>query len=150
MEVRQQRCGFFLVGTWGSGIFDNDEAQDWVDNLVSADNVNFLIFAIQEATRHRSAYLDVDQGAAALAACEVLACLRGRWAEDVAYPQEVRSWVQGQTFSPSDVHLDQALTALERVIGDRSELKELWTDDEPIENEWMINVARLRERLTPG
>ena len=67
------------MGAWGAGVFANDAAADWADDLVrggSADVVRAALAAAAE--RSPEADLDADEGCEALAAAEVVAATAGR------------------------------------------------------------------------
>ncbi|MBX3468564.1 MAG: DUF4259 domain-containing protein [Planctomycetes bacterium] len=93
------------------------------------------------------AYLDADVACEALAACEVLARLAGRPGYQNAYTESVDDWVAAH----ADLAVPPALVAratavIDRVLGERSELAELW--DEGDGAPWRATVDDLRRRVT--
>jgi hypothetical protein len=63
-----------MMGAWGAGAFDNDDALDWLSELVDSPD-----FALGRAVLDVTAleYLEAPEGSAALAAAEVVAAARG-------------------------------------------------------------------------
>ena len=92
-----------------------------------------------------SEYLDSDLGCNALAACEVLARLRGQAGYTDAYTEKVDKWVAMHQIIPSTEILSRASAAIDRILADNSELSELW--DEGGGDEWRAAVEDLRRRL---
>ena len=72
------------MGTWGHGPFDNDAAGDLLaDATDAASPATVVTRALRCAARAPAAKpLDVDDGAAAVAACELVAIASGHGASD--------------------------------------------------------------------
>ena len=83
------------MGAWGTGSFENDAALDWLPELEEADGPDVLDRTLRRVTEAGDDYLEVDEGAAAIAAAEVVAALLGAPAPDL--PDEVRAWVEVHT-----------------------------------------------------
>ena len=133
------------MGAWGSGPFENDDAGDWVYDLEGADDFALVRDALDVAG---SRYLDAGEGAAAVAAAVVVAAaLDPSGVEGV--PEAVTAWLDSHArqVDPGDRRL--ATAALDRVVGERSELAELW-DEAPDGPAWREGVAALRARLAGG
>jgi len=128
------------MGAWGHGPFDNDTAADWVYELTESQGPNTVIEALAITT---SSYLDVDEGTNAIAAAEVVAAALGQPAAQL--PDEVLAWLASHGSAFAAEHAALAALAVDRVMSDESELRELW--DEAESNEWRAAVANLRSRL---
>lgn len=126
------------MGAWGPGSFDNDDALDWLDDLV--DGASDAIRAALEATD--AEYLEAPDASSALAAAEVVAAAAGRPAADL--PGEVSEWLEEHGTRQAAALAPLARRAVERVRRD-SELKELWEEGDP--SEWLAAVDGLLERL---
>jgi hypothetical protein len=138
------------VGAWGAGNFENDAALDWVAELEAADGPDVLDRALRRVTEAGDDYLEVDAGAAALAAAEVVAALLGAPAPDL--PAAVRAWVERHAAVPPPLP-EVARRALTRATGDpeRSEVRGLWDDAAPEDRDaWRARVADLERRLHEG
>jgi hypothetical protein len=133
------------MGAWGALAFDNDTANDWAYGLEESDGLALVESALTEVEEVGGAYLDQDVACNALAACEVLARLRGNHGYKNAYTEKVDTWVTAHPSSPSPVLLKRALSAIDRILGDESELRELW--DESGGDEWRKGIDDLRQRV---
>lgn len=65
------------MGSWGSGLFQNDSAADLVFVLEHPADLELIINALRAVDDHKG-YLDVDFGDAALAAAEIVTALCGQ------------------------------------------------------------------------
>lgn len=134
------------MGAWDVGTFDNDTACDWGYELHGIDDLSAVRHAIEAVLVTKGDYLDSDVACEALAACEVIARLRGNWGERSDHSAVVDDWVQKHPAKPSQELVQHALEAIDRILGEASELKELW--DESHEGEkWRAAVADLRLRV---
>ncbi len=131
------------MGAWGTGTFDNDDAADWAYELGDALDLSPARQALA-ATMDSDGYLEIPEGACAVAAAAVVAAtfdgdLKG-------LPEEVGEWVDDHpgTASRGDARL--AVDALERVLSEDSELRDLW-GDAPEGAEWAKGLEKLCRRL---
>lgn len=111
------------MGAWGSGPFDNDDAADWLYELYECTDLSEIRSALMR-TADTSGYLDAPTGAVALAAATVLAGALGQVLD--LLPYTVTVWLEQvrPVATADDLHLAQA--AVNRVLGEDSELLELW------------------------
>ncbi len=116
------------MGAWGDKAFENDSALDW--------------FAELEADEED--YLDVDEGAAAIAAAEVVAAARGRGRDRVTKP--VIAWLDANAAQLVAEDIVLAARAVERVVGESSELRDLWEEGDA-DTPWHADVRTLLDRL---
>jgi hypothetical protein len=132
------------MGSWGTEVFANDDAMDWIAELENTDDIGVVERALS-AVNDASGYLEAPDCSLALAAAEVVATILKRPGPDV--PSEVFEWIArvGREISPSLP--DDAQRAVERVASD-SELLELWEEaGEPGLGEWRATLAELSTRL---
>jgi hypothetical protein len=90
--------------------------------------------------------LDADASCEALAACEVVARLKGNWGVRDAYTETLDEWVREHAAAPSGELVSQALAAIDRVLTAPSELLELWAESDDNAG-WRGAVADLRARV---
>jgi hypothetical protein len=129
------------MGGWGTGSFENDDAQDWLAQLASltVDDVKRLL---ARAADH-SDYLEAPESSVAVTAAEAVAALKG--APAAALPHEIADWVrQAKNDSLSEL-ANLAIRAIQRVRTN-SELKDLWLEAEGL-NEWSAALRDLEQRL---
>jgi hypothetical protein len=135
------------VGAWGVNTFDNDVACDWAYGLENARDLALVRGALQAILQSGTGPLDADLACEGLAACEVIARLKGQWGVRDAYTEEIDAWVVAHPTAPPPDLVPAATTAIDRVLSQPSELVGLW--DETAEGEqWRAAVADLRARVT--
>jgi hypothetical protein len=132
------------MGVWGTGIYDNDDAADW--------SSEFPTHGMQAVADALDAVLDVEyiespDGAAALAAADVVARLVSGRGEESVYCEEAAAWTDAHPGPPAPELIAKAVLAVERVRGDNSELAELWSEDSASVARWRASLADLVERL---
>lgn len=134
------------MGAWGVLAFDNDEANDWAYGLEETDDLSVVQSALAAVDAAGADYLDADTATEALAACEVLARLKGRPGYKNAYTEKVDNWVSSHPIKPDPQIIKQADGAIDRILAEKSELLELWDESDNAE-EWRGAVSDLRNRL---
>src|SRR5688572_18126280 len=110
------------MGTWAEDSFGNDTACDWAGDFSDNPSLNTVREAI-ESVLSSDEYLDSDQACECLVACEVLARLKGNWGQKSAYSETIDQWVESVTITPSEEVISLARKAIERILGDNSELQ---------------------------
>jgi hypothetical protein len=115
---------------------------DWIEELQAEGlpAAGGALAAIEELTPD---YLEAPVCAAALAAAEVIAALRGKPALEL--PEEITRWVATNPGDPGGELVDIAKRAVDAIAA-RSELKELWEESGDFD-EWHATVNDLRVRL---
>jgi hypothetical protein len=131
------------MGTWGIKNFENDDAIDWVGELVEQSDKDLVICSLTEIVANED-YLEVPECCEALCAIDIVACVKNDLVSNL--PQEVVDWLN----KTSDIEFDKdevelAKVALNRIIDD-SELKELIEDSE-VYDEWLAYLEEINERL---
>jgi len=134
------------MSCWAVDSFGNDDAADWVAALVDQTDSGLVDEAIADVL-NTSGYLEAPSASQALAAIEVLAAILHRPSLALLQNEQLVEWVrdQGQTVSPQQ--RTSAIAAIDRIIGDESELRELWEESEEF-GDWKKIIADLRLRLT--
>jgi len=133
------------MGAWGELAFDNDAANDWAHGLEEVDDLSLVESALGELEDVGDEYLDQDVACNALAASEVLARLHGNFGYRNAYTEKVDTWVMAHPTKPGPALLKRASEAILRILGESSELRELWEEGD--RNSWRKSVEDLRQRL---
>lgn len=135
------------MGEWGHEVFENDDAGDWVYDLeeVGADHIAATLAAVADAG---DADLDAGTACEGLAAAETVARLLGRPGQKDAYTESLDSWIASHPVSPSPELVRAAPSAVDRVLGEKSELAELWAETDS-GSAWRTSVEGLRMRLMP-
>jgi hypothetical protein len=138
------------MGAWGDGPWENDAALDALSEA-EAGGVERLREALRWAAETPGdAYLDVDDGASALAAAEVFAAVTAPRRERL--PARARDLADRVAASVGAEDLSLARRAVERVIGPSSELASLWAGhgaDSPWHRRVRALLADLPESSAP-
>lgn len=133
------------MGTWAAHTFGNDAACDWTYGLEEVDDLSLVLQAIEAVLEAEDDSLDAYLAREGLAACEVIARLKGNWGLRNAYSESLDQWVETHQISPSENLVQSALAVIDRVLGQSSELRELWEEGDA--SEWRQAVDNLRERV---
>jgi hypothetical protein len=134
------------LGAWGVLAFDNDDANDWAYGLDGVSDLSLMESAFAEVESASGGNLEPGPACTALAACEVLARLRGRPGYTNAYTETVDRWVASHPIAPPNELITRAGAVIVRILGPESELRELW--EEVGDEEWRAAVEDLRIRMS--
>jgi hypothetical protein len=138
------------MGAWGYGHFEDDLALDFMADVEDSDNPKEVITdALDSAIA--ADYMESDEGNAAIvAAAYVDAQLNGTKysASDQVDPLDVDTI--GERLPDLDLSglRKKAILALNKVLADKSELKELWEENEGDYPLWRKGIEQLIERLS--
>ncbi|WP_425616020.1 DUF4259 domain-containing protein [Anatilimnocola sp. NA78] len=131
------------MGAWGEGVFENDQASDWIDELVESGQSSAIDKLLLLAVKAKRGGLEADEASAALAAAEVVAAARGHRHADL--PAEVKEWLGTSGYSPNAKTVKLCVQATERILKD-SELQELWEEAGELPA-WKRGISGLLSRL---
>jgi hypothetical protein len=134
------------MGAWGCLPFDDDCTNDWAYGLEECDDLSLVESAFDALEEVGTDYLEVDAACSALGACEVLARLLGHPGYTNAYTEKVDQWVAAHPMKPSQALLQRASASIDRVLGDNSELRQLWDESEQ-GADWHKAIEDLRQRV---
>lgn len=134
------------MGAWGLDTFENDTASDWAFMLEETDDLSAVQAALQAVIDVDEDYLDSDLACEGLAACEVVARLKGNWGLRDVYSEPVDKWVEAHPITPDTAVVEQALFVTKRVLAPPSELLELWEESGEVK-EWIEKVNNLKNRV---
>lgn len=142
------------MGAWGCGVFDSDEAWDWLDELIESNSLNIILQPLKRVVNSSSKtilgifhtknkYLEEPLGSEALASAEAIAALLKRPGSNI--PKELINWAENNNLK---VDLNTANLAAEavKIIKTASELRELWEESNSY-SEWLDVVNDLENRL---
>lgn len=132
------------MGCWGIGNFDNDDAMDWSMRLNDSGGLG----PVEQVLRvpANGDYVETPEASEALAAAEVVSALLGHPATDL--PVDVARWVAKNRGLNARALRDVALTRARAVLGENSELRELWEENEEDFPFWKATVESLIARLS--
>ncbi len=129
------------MGGWGTGSFENDEAQNFLGRLNSVEVGDLKQMLAEAADRD---YMDAPESSVVIAVAEVVATARGNPPQ--AVPSQIAEWISKIEGAPSPEMSELARLAVYKVRTN-SELKDLWLEAEGL-NEWSAVLRDLEERLS--
>lgn len=132
------------MGTWGETAFQNDSALDWLRDLERLGPAHLRETLSRVAGTHEDDFLDVDEGASAIAAAEIVAAALCRGRDRL--PSAAVAWLAQNPGAVTEGALASARRAVQRVLADGSELRALW-DEGGADNAWRAEVQTLLKRL---
>ena len=109
------------MGAWSHEPFGNDDAGDWLSELVQSKDLSIVEAGLNAVTDDAEEYLQAPQCSTALAAAEVVAALLGR--PSTSLPAEAVGWTSGRS-RPSASLVAKAKRVVSAVL-ETSELQEL-------------------------
>ncbi len=134
------------MGAWGVGVFDNDTACDWASKLERSSDISAVREGIGRVLAVVDAYLNAEVAWEALAACEVIARLKGNWGPRNPYTGRVDSWVASHQLIPQPGLVQAAASAIDRVLAQPSELLQLWSESDDC-GAWLESIRDLKNRV---
>lgn len=133
------------MGAWAADTFGNDTACDWTYGLKKVNDLRLVRQAFDAVLAAGDDYLDSDIACEGLAACEVIARLKGNWGLRDSYSKTVDKWVEAHKLKPPEDLVQTALAVIDRILAPHSELLELWEEEDG--SEWRAAVDDLRNRV---
>jgi hypothetical protein len=131
-----------VAGAWGEGAFDNDAAQDFLAECARSADATVVAQAIDMALT--ASFVDADDGAAAVAAAEVIANAMG--SNGTTQGARVAPCLAATPREQLRALVPRAAQAVARVAdAASSELAQQWAEEKP--NRWTSSVQRLAARL---
>lgn len=127
------------MGAWGQGNFENDNALDYLNDVLDQDELSYLHAAFDAALQGD---IDSPEACEALAAVEVLCAACGAPADDAS--EELLEWVEGKSDVPEEL-IAEGLRAI-AAVKTESELRELWEETDDFED-WLGVVEDAESRL---
>lgn len=134
------------MGTWAVDSFGNDDACDWTYELEKAKDLSPVEDALNVVLNSGDEGVESSEATEAIAAIEVLARLQGNWGKRSAYSERLDNWVEANKIKPSKALVQKAHLAIEYILAENSELKELWQDSDEYEA-WLASVNDLKNRV---
>lgn len=130
------------MGAWGHEPFGNDDAADWLCELLESDDHSVIETALDAVATDADEYREAPECSSAIAAAEIVAAMLGR--PSPSLPSEAAEWVVGKP-EPSQALVARAVRAVSAVFQE-SELQELWADSEDYKS-WEAVTTDLLARL---
>jgi len=133
------------MGAWGVGIFDDDTAMDFLNELTDSKNPLKLMKSALEDAR-AAKYLEYDGGQSALVTSAITdAILNGT--QHAVGLDGLDTFVAKHKSSDVSSLKSLASAAVRQVLSEGSELRELWAENVDDYPKWRENLESLASRL---
>src|SRR5262245_50843415 len=103
------------MGAWATGSFGNDRAGDWAVELREHADLAFVEATLDDVLAVGEDYLDSCEASAGLAACEVIARLKGHWGARDDDSRNADEWVEAHPQAPPGLLVAKAVAVIDRV-----------------------------------
>ncbi len=134
------------MGAWNFGVFDDDTAYDALDDLRAAEDIlKKMEEYFDEAIE--AEYVEYDTAHFALVSAAIIDSVLNK-TQHRCDDEEYFQWTQTLTildFSPLKL---KAIKAIDAVLSENSELKELWEENDSLYTAWKEEKLSIQKRLT--
>ncbi|MEQ8171070.1 MAG: DUF4259 domain-containing protein [Candidatus Eremiobacterota bacterium] len=130
------------MGTWGVKTFENDGASDWLWELEESDDNSVLVAALNPEDMN---YLEAPDGEIILAAAEIIQAIKNKSGDGL--PENALNWINAHNTLDVSSLVTKAITMVDRVLSDNSELRELWEENKDDYPNWHAHITELRSKL---
>lgn len=130
------------MGAWGLDSFENDQAQDWLYDLLQTDDLSLLEECLN--IQNLNDGLDECIGTDLIAACEIISALLKKPAKNL--PDDARTWVENHNALDVSHLKEKSINCLKAVTLDDSGLNQLWQETESY-NDWLEKVEAIKDRI---
>lgn len=128
------------AGAWGANAFENDDALDWLSVCTKVQGSDAVSDALNAVLK--SEFIEVDVGAAGIAAAEIVAAKRGQPSSEL--PEDARTCI-GRLHKVESLAA-RARTVVQKVMNPKtSELAAEWANNGS--KAWQASLADLAKRL---
>jgi hypothetical protein len=140
------------MGIWGYGPLENDDASDWLDELLEDQEFSLLYQAFDGVIGEEAEeYLETPECCNAIVAAEVVALLAGFPSNPsiVAACDIKKLYELLLHIKCKDKLVDQAIKSVEKIMTDEdnSELRQAWEEDVSGFESWTASLRDLVSRL---
>ena len=131
------------MGAWGPGVFENDDAADWVWELEDDEDGSVIEAALSAVVdTPRNEVVESGDASNAVAAAEIVASAIDN--ATTSLPTEATEWIKRNAHLVTPEVRDLARRAVDRV-GASSELQQLW--ESAGDPAWAGSIGALHARL---
>jgi hypothetical protein len=134
------------MGSWAVDSFANDDAADWLAELEEQRGLELVERTLDDVLDLADDYLEAPMAARALVAAEVVAISRGHAGLLASAEPLLKRWIAKMRPEPDAGLVTRAVQAIDRVLAEGSELRELWEESGEMDA-WRGDVLCLRTRL---
>ena len=133
------------MGAWDFAVFDDDTAYDVLDDLKESSDI------IKDMEKYfddviEADYVEYEEGYYALVSAAVLDSVMN----DTQYrcdDEDYFEWIKSLKKIDLTSLQSKAIKAIDVIISDKSELKELWEENEELYSSWREDKRSIQKRL---
>jgi hypothetical protein len=133
------------MGAWGPGSFDNDDAADFLADLLDSGDTSLLRETLDNVLTSTE-YVEAPDASQAIVAAEVVAAALGRASPAAARKAPLMAWLARIRPRIDATLALQCADALSRILAPNSELRELWEASDEFA-EWRATLEELRSQV---
>ena len=132
------------MGAWGHKTFQDDTTCDWVYELQETEDP--IEFLRESLTPEDENYIEYDNGCGILGASEAIygICHDSRDQEN----EEFTSWVAANKGLDVTTLKGLAVSSMQKVLSENSELNELWSENEEFYPQWREEIEAMIKGLS--
>lgn len=140
------------MGIWGSGPLENDDASDWLDELLEDQEFSLLYQAFDDVIGEEAEeYLEIPECCNAIAAAEIVSQLAGFPSNPpIVDTNEIKKLYEMLShINCKDKLVEQAIKSVEKIMTDEenSELRQALEEDDSDFESWIAALQDLLSRL---
>ncbi len=133
------------MGAWNYGVFDDDTAYDALDDLKAAEDIvknmeEYFDIVIE------SEYVEYDDAHYALVSATIIDSILNK-TEHRCDDEEYSQWIQTWTNLDVSSLKSKAIKAINAILSENSELKELWEENDSLYESWKEEKLLIQKRL---
>ena len=132
------------MGAWGSGTFEDDVACDWLEDLYDSDPI--ALFRECLDLSDQGDYIEYVACVGVICTAEMIHGLLQGPREGL--PAAALEWLPEHEALDVRPLLPPAIAAVRRVLGEGSEMREMWADESERYGEWTKTTDDLLQRLS--
>jgi hypothetical protein len=130
------------MSIWGMGIFENDDALDWIYDLADSGSLSRVSASLDVITRNKDETPELSDCRIALAGAEIIAAMHGDPSSDL--PEEAEEWIGDKILENESLRAKAEEAVM--IISRKSELKEKMENSQNFEK-WQAIINNLQKRL---
>ena len=134
------------MGAWGFRVFENDGAMDFAGGVADGGGVEAIEEIFDRVLDVGGEYLEASDAEEALMAAEIVTRIKGKPGAQATYFNEIDGWIAKTRPAASAALADKAKRVVARILGENSEMVELWQESDEFDA-WKADVNGLLGRL---
>ena len=133
------------MGTWGTRVYDNDAAANWVHKFID-QGFPLLDGTLEKVMCSEPKSISINDSQEALAACEIIARMNGAFGSRSVFKEELDRLVKENKSVITCELVQKAIEVVDRILSNQSEMHHAWRSDGH-RLTWVKNIKYLREQI---